>query len=175
MKSIVPVGQKEVIRSRAQNLTAITDNNSPVSHHHQAIPSRPTPTPPLKTDEPEANTLTTQDTSTCTQIHQPPECKHTESLLTQASELLTRPPLARFSKRIQVAFISHTGHSVSWATAPPLLLQLHLTALLWSPLHQCCSYRHYSGYRYIQHCGYIDSWFLLLLGCKCYQHLWTNK
>lgn len=42
-------------------------------------------------------------------------------MLTQASELLTRPPLARFSKRIQVAFISHTGHSVSWATAPPTI------------------------------------------------------
>lgn len=39
-------------------------------------------------------------------------------MLTQASEFLTRPPLARFSKRIQVAFISHTGHSAS--TTPPV-------------------------------------------------------
>lgn len=29
-----------------------------------------------------------------------------------------------------------------------LLLQLHLTALLWAPLHQCCSYCRCSGCRY---------------------------
>lgn len=52
-------------------------------------------------------------------------CTHTQTgdkkaclnnRLTQSSELLTRPPLDLFSSRIQVAFISHTCHSVSWAT-----------------------------------------------------------
>lgn len=58
--------------------------------------------------------------------------KHTQILLTQASELLTWPPLARFSRRIQVAFISHTGHSVSWTTAPssPAVTTLNCTAVL---------------------------------------------
>lgn len=59
-------------------------------------------------------------------------CKHTQKLLTQASELLTWPPLARFSRRIQVAFISHTGHSMSWTTAPssPAVTTLNCTAVL---------------------------------------------
>lgn len=59
-------------------------------------------------------------------------CKHTRKLLTQASELLTWPPLARFSRRIQVAFISHTGHSMSWTTAPssPAVTTPNCTAVL---------------------------------------------
>lgn len=57
---------------------------------------------------------------------------NTLKLLTQASELLTWPPLARFSRRIQVAFISHTGHSMSWTTAPstPAATTLKCTAVL---------------------------------------------
>lgn len=56
---------------------------------------------------------------------------------------------------------------------PPLLLQLRLSALLCSALHQRCSSSF--GYRYIQHCGSMDGWLLLHLGCKFYLHLGRNK
>lgn len=115
MKSTIPVGHREVIWSSAQNLTAITFNNARsflviARETHKRATLIPKHYGLM--DALEHRHMHTK-TSTFTVVN------ITQNVLTQASELLTRPPLARFSKRIQVAFMSHTGHSVSWATAPP--------------------------------------------------------
>lgn len=118
IETVVPVGQGEVIWSSAQNLTAITDGNT---HNFSSslVNAQLCHINPKSTDERFArkHKLKKKNQQKCMHVHQL-SGQTPENLLTQASDLLTWPPLARFSKLIQVAFISHTGHSVSWATAP---------------------------------------------------------
>lgn len=103
IKNTVPVGQTEVIWSSAQNLTAITDNNAQLV----IITRQYTQLHPHALMDALQTYSTTHAHKKHTDFH---DVNTLKNLLTQASELLTRPPLARFSKRIQVAFISHTGH-----------------------------------------------------------------
>lgn len=179
IENTVPVGQREVIWSSAQNLTAITDNNArlliiiaqytAVPHWHHAHS--------LMMDALEKHRLNAKDTSACIKKNFHVVNTHTQKKI----------PLHRHRSFWHDLLWLVSASGSRWPSSatlviqcpeplpPLLLLQLHLTALLWSPLHQRYNCLHCFGYRYIQYGGYIDSWSLLHLGCKCYLHLWINE